>query len=114
MRDGLPALSSGVEDDAVPAVLDADMDGCLRADVAEGDHPLAVQHVRSRDVPSRDSAGQALWHTTIIVAVPACPGRFARWRPPPGASRQEQAAVGMKGDWPGGNREGSGTSEAGS
>ena len=50
-----------------------DVRGRLRVDVPESEDPLAVKHHRGRDLPARDTAEQALWHTTIIVA-----GR--RWR----------------------------------
>jgi hypothetical protein len=45
-----------------------DVRGRLRADITEGDYPLAVQHDRGRDRSGRDPAEQAFWHTTIIVA----------------------------------------------
>ena len=50
-----------------------DVRGRLRVDVPESEDPLTVKHHRGRDLPGRDTAEQALWHTTIIVA-----GR--RWR----------------------------------
>ena len=50
-----------------------DVRGRLWVDVPESDDALTVQHHRGRDLPGRDTAEQALWHTTIITA-----GR--RWR----------------------------------
>jgi hypothetical protein len=45
-----------------------DMRWRLRADVAEGDDPLSVQHYRRRDLSGSDPAEQAIWHSTIIMA----------------------------------------------
>ena len=50
-----------------------DVRGRLWVDVPESDDALTVKHHRGRDLPGRDTAEQALWHTTIITA-----GR--RWR----------------------------------
>jgi hypothetical protein len=42
--------------------------GRLRVDVPESEDPLTIKHYRGRDLPGCDTAEQALWHTTIIVA----------------------------------------------
>jgi len=47
--------------------------GRLRVDVPESEDALTFKHHRGRDLPGRDTAEQALWHSTIITA-----GR--RWR----------------------------------
>src|SRR5580693_6763708 len=57
-----------------------DVRGRLRVDVPEGDDALTVKHHRSRDLPGRDTAEQALWHTTIIMA-------GGRWSDGSGTSR---------------------------
>lgn len=41
----------------------------LGVDVPEGDGPLSVKHDRGRYVSGSDPAEQAVWHSTIIVAV---------------------------------------------
>lgn len=45
-----------------------DMRRSLWADVTESDYALSIQHDRGRDLSGRDTAEQAVWHTTIIVA----------------------------------------------
>jgi hypothetical protein len=66
-----------------------DMRRRLRADVAEGDDPLSVSYDRGRDLSSSDPAEQAVWHSTIIVALQrrTVPDIASAWPPGPDACR---------------------------